>query len=201
MRKRSKLMIFTTALALSLSLTACGESSYPSSTLDGQDWNQNWTILGHYFGVEEMDNGLTLLENPVILTGSDTHYATWSYGESSTYINEDGDETDLYPAEVYMLAYGVEDGDPADTINEWMEREREVYAIESTKSLTSNAMDYQVMVYTVTSETNPYSTGAIAFASYQNYAVTIEVSCTGDYDGDAYELLSSFLESCHYGVD
>ena len=199
--KKRQLRCLLPLLLSGLLLSGCGEK-YPTATLDGSEWNKEWTVLGTCFGVEtELANDFTLLENPVVLTGQDTHYATWTWGEATDYTNADGDETDLYAAQIYMLCYGTEsDEEAAASIEEWIAREAESYEVDGFSNVTTSGMDYELMTYTVDSDTNPYSQGITAFATFSGYAVTIEISATDEFDGDVSEALLAFLDQCHYGL-
>jgi hypothetical protein len=198
MKKWISLLLALTCL---FSLTGCAES-YPAQAADGTAWDESWTILGKTLGVEDPGNGLTLLENPVVLTGDDTHYATWTIGEPSTYINEDEDETDLYPAQLYLLLYGCADHASAETaVSDWMEREEETYTVLETVTETYNGQEYTLLIYQCGSETNPYSRGVAAFGVYETYAVSAEITCVDTFDGDEQSILADFLNGCHYSAE
>lgn len=197
MRKISE---FMAVLLLLLTLTGCG-GQYPEQAADGAAWDRSWTILGTVLGVEEPQNGLTLLENPVVLTGDDTHYATWTLGEPNSYVNEDGHDTDLYPVQLYLLAYGCADEENAQkVVDEWMEREQGTYEVMETVQETCNGQTYTLLMYNTKSEKNPYSRGVAAFTVCGKYAVSAEVSCTDTCDEDERSLLIQFLNGCHYNA-
>lgn len=196
--KKQTIPVLLLCLAL---LTGCN-GSYPKQAADGTSWDENWTILGTVLGVEEPGNGFTLLENPVVLTGDDTFYATWTAGEPTSYVNEDGHDTELYPAQLYLLLYGCADEENAQkAVAEWMEREQEVYSVTGQEEITCNGQSYTLLRYTTNSENNPNERGAVAFGVYGSYAVSAELSCTADYEGAEAELLTAFLNGCHYAAD
>ena len=196
-----KLVALVLTLCAMLTLTGCS-GKYPERAADGSAWNRDWTILGTVLGVEEPGNGLTLSENPVVLTGDDTHYATWTIGEAAAYTNEDGKETELYDAQLYLLLYGCADEAGADeAVADWIEREQEVYQITDVVSENCNGQAYTVMLYEVGSDTNPYARGAVAFGVYENYAVSAELTCVDSFTGDAHEILTVFLNGCHYSAE
>lgn len=183
-----------------LFLTGCG-ASYPKQAADGSEWDESWTILGTELGVEAPGNGLTLGENPVVLTGDDTHYVTWTIGDPTSYVNEDGHDTDLYPAELYLLLYGCADETNAQqAVDEWINREKKTYQVSETKQITCNGQDYTLLVYNTQSESNPYSRGVAAFGVHDNYAVSAELSCTAEFEGNEQEILAQFLNGCHYAA-
>lgn len=184
-----------------LGLSGCSPH-YPDRAADGTDWDKDWTLLGSVLGVEAPGDGLTLLDNNSILTGDDLYYAAWTVGEPTSYTNEDGKEVDLYPAQLYLLLCGCADGSYArQTMEDWLAREEETYTILETRTETHNDQEYTVLTYECGSETNPYSRGASAFAVCGNYAVSAEFTCQEGYDQPATEVLSRFLDGCHYSAE
>ncbi len=194
-----------TALAAALALLLGGCESYPEKAADGSDWNREWTILGRVAGVEtDPGHGFVLSENPVVLTGSDSYYATWAVGEARPFTNEEGRETDLYDAQVYMLVYGndVRKGeDPQGTLKDWMDRERDSYQILDERTLDIGGQSYQVLDYKVVTDSNPYSRGTSAFTVYGDYTITVEAAGTEEYEEDTARVLADFLSACHYSAD
>lgn len=189
-------------LALAGLLTLAGCASYPDKAIDGTQWEESWEMLGSVLGVEAPGHGLTLLANNVVLAGDDTYYATWTVGEPTDYVNEDGDDTDLYEAELYLLLYGCADEENAeDASAEWMARETGTYTITETRTETYNGQEYTVLVYQCGSDTNPYSRGISAFGIYENYVVVAELACLDSFPGDEQEILSDFLTGCHYSAE
>lgn len=187
-------------LLLAAILTGC--ESYPEKDSQGTEWDKSWTILGRVLGVEDPGNGLILLENPVVLTGSDTYYATWTIGDPSPYTNEEGEETDLYDAQIYLLVYGCEDNTAAEAaVEEWTQRENGLYQITGTSSQEISGQTYDLLSYTVSSDTNPYDRGVSAFTTYHNYAVSAEMTCTESFTGDPQQILKDFLQGCHYSAE
>ena len=199
----ARLTALAAAAALALLLGGC--ESYPEKAADGSDWNREWTILGRVAGVEtDPGHGFVLSENPVVLTGSDSYYATWAVGEARPFTNEEGRETDLYDAQVYMLVYGndVRKGeDPQGTLKDWMDRERGSYRVQEEREETRNGQPYSMLIYDCGSAANPYSRGISAFGLFGNYVVIAELTCTEDFQGDEQALLGSFLDGCHYGSE
>ena len=175
--------------------------AYPERAADGVAWDENWTILGNALGVEEPD-GFALLDNNSILTADDTYLATWASGEPTPFINADGDDAELYEAQLYLLLMGCKDSENAAAAqNEWIARESETYSITQTRTESHNGQDYIILLYEVASESNPYARGATAFATRGNYALTAEITCLEDYPGDAADILGKFLDGFHYNEE
>jgi len=186
------------ALALCLLLLAgCGHTI--TQAVDGTAWDDNWTVLGTTLGVEEPKNGFVLSDNSAILAADDTYYATWTCGEPSPYVNSEGKDTDLYPAQIYLLLVGCKDAENAQiAIDEWVGREENTYTVLDQATESYNGQEYTVLHYSCGSDTNPYSRGISAFAVFENYAVSAELTCTEEFDGNENALLAEFLNGCHY---
>ena len=193
-------MIIVCFCALMVSLKLW-KPRYPERAADGAAWDESWTMIGGALGAEEPD-GFALLDNNAILTAEDTYLATWASGEPSPYVNADGKDANLYDAELFILLVGCKDSQNAEiALGEWIAREEQTYDILETRTESHNGQDYTVMVYEVSSETNPYARGATAFAIRGNYALTAEVTCLEDYAGDAAATLGAFLDGCHYNAE
>ena len=183
-----------------IALIIPGFSRYPSWADDGAAWDRSWEMLGTVLGVEAPGDGFTLLNNDTALAGNDTYYASWVAGEATDYTNAEGKHVDLYPAQIYLLLYGCADRDAAgEAYADWMAREEETYAVRERRSETFNGQAYELLLYDCGSETNPYSRGVSAFSKFGNYVVIAELTCTADYEGDEYRILSNFLSGAHYG--
>lgn len=191
-------------LAGLLCLTGCSEGVYPDKALDGTAWDKSWTMLGSVLGMEDLTkSGFTQEENPVVLTGDDTFYATWSFGEGQAYVNAEGKDATLYDAQLYILLYGCGDEASAeDALTDWTKREEEVYTVTRTEDTEVNGISYSILSYEVKSEDNPYHHGAVAFGMYENYAVSVELTCAeGIFADDADSVLLDLLSDCHYSAD
>ena len=190
------------AVIVGVALLVPSFSRYPDRAGDGAAWDRNWEMLGTVLGVEEPGNGFTLLNNDTALAGDDTYYASWVAGEAADYTNAEGKAVDLYPAQIYLLLYGCADEDTAgEAFAEWMAREEGTYAVRERRNETHNAQEYEMLIYDVDSDANPYSRGVSAFGRYGRYVVIAELTCTGDFEGDEQALLADFLDGCHYGAE
>lgn len=182
-----------------LCLTGCGGAA-PETAADGTAWSETWVTVGNVLGVETPE-GMTPRENSDALSAKGMYYAAWSIGEGETAVNEDGDEAQVYDAQVYLLLAGYDSTAKAETAAaEWLDMASTQYDVETTESENYNGQEFTVITHAYTSETNPYARGASAFGVYGNYALSVELSCREDFDGDALELLADFLEHCHYAA-
>lgn len=180
-----------------LMLSGCGQ--YPEQAADGTPWDPNWTMLGSVLGAEEPGNGFSLLDNYSVLTGEDIYYAAWAAGEPTDYTNEDGEDVQVYDAQIYLLAAGYTDEAQAQqNQEEWIARQQETYAVTDSWSETRNGQEYTLLAYECSSETNPYHRGVSAFTVYGTYAVSAELACRESFTGQEREILLQFLDGCHY---
>lgn len=180
-----------------LMLSGCGQ--YPEQAADGTPWDPNWTMLGSVLGAEEPGNGFSLLDNYSVLTGEDIYYATWAAGEPTDYTNEDGEDVQVYDAQIYLLAAGYADEAQAQqNQEEWIARQQETYTVTDSWSETRNGQEYTLLAYECGSETNPYHRGVSAFTVYGPYAVSAELACRESFTGQEREILLQFLDGCHY---
>lgn len=180
-----------------LGMSAC--SRYPDQAVDGTPWDANWTMLGSVVGAEAPENGFSLWENYSVLTGEDIYYATWVAGEHDNYTNEEGDEVEVYDAQLYFLAMGFADeGHATESLEEWMDRQQGTYTVTETWSEIRNGQEYTLLTYVCGSETNPYERGISAFTTYGSYAVNVELTCQDTYTGQERDILLQFLDGCHY---
>ena len=190
-----------TALLLTGLLGLSGCSAYPEQAADGTPWDPDWTMLGSVLGAEEPGNGFSLLENYSVLTGEDIYYATWVAGEPSAYTNEDGEDVDVYDAQLYLLAVGCADESYAlQNQEDWIARQQETYTVTETWSETRNGQEYTLLAYECGSETNPYQRGVSALTVYGNYAISAELACRAEFTGQEREILLRFLDGCHYSL-
>lgn len=186
--------------ALCLCLAGCGTPPPPEKGADGLDWDENWITVGGVVGVDTPD-GMDPRENNEALAANGMYYATWSIGEGQPYTNEDGEEATLYDAQVYFLLGGYKSAEEAqNTLAQWKDMAMLQYMVGQTGSETHNGQDFIIITYSFDSEANPYARGASAFGSCRNYALSVELACQEGYDGDAAQLLSRFLDNCHYAV-
>lgn len=195
-----KLMCFLLAGALCLGLTGCGTVLPPEKAADGLDWDEDWVTVGGIVGVDTPE-GMDPRENNEALAANGMYYATWSVGESEPYTNADGDEAQIYDAQVYLLLGGYKSAEEAEsTLSQWKSMAELNYAVGGTSAQTHNGQEFTVITYTFGSEENPYARGASAFGVYRNYAVSVELTCREGFQGDAAQLLGGFLDSCHYAM-
>ena len=193
------LVPFLLILALIAGWNALDFAQYPEKAADGAAWDKSWEMMGAAVGIEPPGGGLTLLANNSILAGSDTYYAAWTAGEAAKYTNADGDEVDLYPAQLYVLLYGCADAAEAEAAcADFLAREKATYIVQDERTETHSAQDYTVLDYTGGSADNPYDRGSAAFAVRGSYVLVAELLAQDSFDGDVPQLLADFLDGVHY---
>lgn len=196
---RMRRCCFCLLLALCLGCLGGCQAALPKAA-DGQSWSEDWVTLGSVVGVETPE-GLILRENSDLLAAKGMYFASWSAGDAEPYLNEEGEETSLYDAQLSFLLAGYNSIEEAGAAAaEWLQMAYEQYAVDAEAAETCNGQEFTVITYTCASKTNPYASGASAFGVYGNYAVSAELSCREGFDGNALEILEDFLEHCHYAA-
>lgn len=174
-------------------------ASVPLKAADGADWSDTWTTIG-ILGVEERE-GWVLQRNEDVLSPNGMYYATWSTGTGKPYTNEEGEEVDLYDAQIYLLLAGYDAIEKAEENRaEWQGMAEERYVVTETSAGTYNGQKFTLLTYTYQSNTNPYSRGISALGTYGNYAINVELSCQDSFKGDERAILEDFLQHCHYSA-
>lgn len=188
------------AVALCIGLTGCASPAAPETAVDGTPWDKNWITVGGVVGVDTPE-GIDHRENNEALAVNGMYYATWSIGEGEPYTNADGEEATLYDAQVYLLLAGHRSEQTAEsTLSQWMDMARQRYTVSRTAEESHNGQDFTVITYSLDSETNPYARGVSAFGLCRDYAISVELTCQEDFDGDPARLLARFLDACHYAA-
>ena len=116
MKKRCWMVLCLCGL---LGLSGCGTPP-PTAAADGAVWSEDWVTVGNVIGVETPE-GMTPQENSDALSAKGMYYATWSIGEAEDIFNENGDQAQVYDAQVYLLLAGFNDTVEAEeTAAEWL---------------------------------------------------------------------------------
>ena len=192
-----------TAAALVISilcyLTGCTQLP-PKTAADGSEWSDTWVTVGNIIGANT-PSWLEPMENVDVLAAKGMYYATWSSGEAVPYTNAEGEETELYDAQLYLLLAGYDSSDKAEaSMADWMNMASAQYNVTDTCTESHNGQEFTIITYTFNTETNPFARGASAFGVYRNYAISVEFSCQEGFDRDELASLREFLDSCHYAV-
>ena len=195
-----KWIVVLSGVLLCLCMAGCSQLPAPEQAADGSPWREDWVTIGNVVGVDT-PAGVEFRENNEALGDRGMYYAAWSMGAETPFVNADGDDAVIYDAQFSLLLAGYDSAEKAeDTLADWQGMAASGYRVEETREGAYNGQSFTVMTYTYVSETNPYQRGAAAFGVYGNYAVSVELSCMEDFDGDAQALLADFLEHCHYAA-
>lgn len=176
-----------------------GCAKVPTVTAEGEHWEESWTLVGTILGVEPPEAPWKELDNKAALAGNGLFYAAWTSGTPESYVNEDEETVDLYPAQIYLLLQERED--PAaiqEDVDAWHSLMEQQNVILETSETTVGQQEYTVVTFDYDGADNPYAHGAAAFAAGPGGALCVEVSCQESYEGDATEILLDFLEGCHF---
>ena len=193
-----KKKIFILALLAALILSGC--SLPPPADSQGRAWSEEWITVGNVIGVDTPE-GLTPRENIDTLAVSEIYYATWSIGEEESFKTAEDTDSTVYDAQIYLLIQSRETVETAESdVSAWLALAETRYAIENRSTGSYGGQAFTILTYNYTGEDNPYARGAAAYGLYGNFAVSVEVSCREAFEGDAAEILTDFLEHCHYAA-
>ena len=188
--------VISLALLALLLLTGCAARTGPTNEELG--WGGDWARVGALLGVEPMD-GFTLSENIDAMGVYGLYYATWTAGEARDYTNADGDEAQIYDAQIYVLLQQCKSTDEAKSaLEDWIGRERETYEAGETQTETCAGQEFDFFPLLRAGEDNPYTHGAAAFAVRDDWALSVELLCQDSFGDDAQTRLIEFLSGFHY---
>lgn len=191
-----KAFLLTAICVVLACLTGCG-ARLPAAAVDGAPWSEDWITFG-VLGVEEPGYGLTLRDDKA---ARDMCYAAWSIGEAQPYVNGAGEETSLYDAQLVLLLTACDTPEEARrNVEELLSLAGEHYTITDTAQQTFNGQDFTVLTYTFASDTSPFARGVSAFTTFGAWAISVEFACQDDLAEDGMDILTDFLEHCHYAA-
>ncbi len=143
--------------------------------------------------------GLTLLDNKDTLSAEGLYYASWTDGSRDSFEKSDGDAIDFYDAQLYLLAgEGTDHASAEKNYQTWLAAAEGNYDVQTKEMIACNGQDYTFLSYDCANKDNPYSRGVSAFCVSDHLAVCAELTCKKDYEKDLKELLTDFLNGCHY---
>lgn len=190
MKKR----LFCWILAAALLLTGCGaQQELPS------DWEESWTVVCPMLAVEPLE-GFSLHESNDALYLNGIYYATWAAGEPRLHTNEEGEEAEVFDAQIYVIVQEYRSADSAtDGIAQWIAREKQTFDAGEETQVTRAGQAYTILPLLRGSESSPYSHGAAAFAVRGSWAVCVELLGADNYEADVTQILETFLNGFHFG--
>lgn len=156
-------------------------------------------VLSSFLEIDEKAGELNFLEanDALFLTGGIV-YASWTAGEPSAYTASNGSQAKLYDTEAYILLSECPDEKGVgDAIEQWISLEKASYEMSEEKHITCSDREYSYYELVPLSD-SPYICGIIAFTSYQNYALSIELMFGKNSGKDKMEIMKDFLNAFHY---
>lgn len=188
-----KRRIILLAVAAALFLSACGAArELPAS------WESDWTVICPVLAAEPFD-GYTLHEKNDALYLSGIYYATWVTGSAQSHINEDGEEAEIFDAQIYVIVQEYRDSDSAKSgLSQWITWEKQTFEAGDSFEADCGGQTYSILPLHRSAETNPYSHGAAAFTAWNNWAICVEFLGTDDYDAEIAHQLEAFLNGFHF---
>lgn len=193
-------------------LTSCASGELDRAALG---WEEDWTAVGEIAASEPVP-GFEPSENLDAMSASGLWYATWTSGEMEVRENEEGQRSEIYDAQIYLLIQEFKSGSKAlAELEVWKNRERDSYTCGDTVTGTygqisapagnsgnaaenGEGVSFEILPLLEGAETNPYSHGAAAFGCFGNYGVCAELMCREEFAGDALEIMEGFLSGLHF---
>lgn len=176
-------------------LCGCGkEQELPA------DWSPQWTVVSPLLAVEPLD-GFTLNESNDALYLSGIYYATWVTGPARTHINQEGEASQAFDAQIYVVVQECRTDSAAETaISQWIAREQTYFTTGSQHSAAWAGQEYTVLPLTGAGEAAPYSHGAAAFAQRDRWAICVEALAAEDHPADMEAILEAFLKGFRFSA-
>lgn len=188
--------VISMALLAVLLLTGCAARTGPTNEELG--WGEDWARVSALLGVEPLE-GFTLRENIDAMGIYGLYYATWTAGEGRDYTNADGDEAQIYDAQIYVLLQQNKNADEARAaLEEWISLERETYEAGETLTETCAGQEFDLFPLLQAGKDNPYTHGAAAFGVRDGWSISVELLCQDSFEDDARTCLTKFLSGLHY---
>lgn len=181
-----------------LCLSGCGAKT-PSMAADGVPWSADWTMVGRKIGVEDPGHGFTLRD---VKGARNMYFTAWSIGDARPYVNSEGEETDVYDAQLVVLLLDAGSAESARaSVDEWLDLAGDAYSVTGAAQCTCNGQEFTVLTYTFSSDGDPYARGASAFTVCDGCAVSAEFACQDSFAEDETEVLTDFLNHFHYAAE
>lgn len=178
-------------------LAACGAKG-PTVAADGSPWDDDWIMVGAKIGAETPGGDFTLRD---VKGAKKMTFTAWSVGESQPHTDAQGEESNVYDAQLVILVIEAGTAEAAQTnVDEWLSLAGENYSVTGTTRQTCNGQEFTVLAYDFPSQESAYARGASAFAVYDGCAISAEFACQDSYKGDPAEILTGVLENFHYAA-
>lgn len=183
--------------AILVCLTSCGAKG-PTVTADGVPWDDAWIMVGSKIGAEAPGSDFTLRD---VKGAKNMTFTAWSVGEAQPHTNAQGEESDVYDAQLVVLVVEAGTADAAQaSVDEWLSLAGDAYTVTDTAQQVLGGQEFTVLTYDFSSEASAYAWGASAFAVYGGCAISAEFACQDSYEGDPAEVLTGFLENYRYAA-
>ena len=184
-------------LVIALLLAGCAGAEAPEDP--HPDWPSDWFRVCPELGVETPE-GFAFNESNDVMAMSGLYYATWAAGEGRDITNPQGREATVYDAQLYVLVKENETAAQSEAdVADWLDREAGAYETGEVREPEAAGQSWRLLPLTAPKSDNPYHHGAAAFAVWGSRAVSVELLCAEDWQGDAEAVLETFLKGFHYG--
>ncbi len=184
-------------LILCLLLSGCGKAA-PEKTADGADWDEGWTTIGNFLGVE-LSPDWTMRRDEDLLTTEWTCYCSWTQGEGIAYTDEAGDEVTTYDAQIHLVIKEFEAPSDAElTAALWRHLAQERYPDLEQSTAQYAGQSFDISTYPFPAGNGPASLGASATGVRGGWAIQVDVLTLESFPQTPSQVLEDFLTHCHY---
>ena len=189
---------------LLLLLTGCSSGAPVEKEMAPGD--SAYTAIGSRLEIQNLDSAFTLRENMDTLSADGLYYASWSMGNAVPYVNSEGENGELYDAQLHLLLGEVQEPEKAREIRDtWLEAAKTNYIVTNEELITCNEQAYTLLTYDSIGSDSPHDHGLSAFGAFYDNAVCVELTWLEEYaeesSWDFKTVLLDFLNCCSYKED
>lgn len=191
-RKRS--IVQTIGILVGMLLLSGCQSRLALADENGVPWGADWNEMGRFVGVEDPGNGLVQYEYNDVQAFSGIYYSAWSCGEAETITNAEGEEAELFPAQLYFL---VQESDS---------EEQKAHALAQRKAIGENGYELtqlkktgEYTFYTMAPKNDsPFTGGILALGEHGRFALSVELMWAEDVYDNPEQVVDDFIAAIHY---
>ena len=141
--------------------------------------------------------GFALLTENNILAADGLYYVSWASGESSSFVSSDEETVELYPIQLHMLVNECSSAKTAsENSSQWLKAAKDKYTITDESVISVQDIAFTVISCSFDSADSLLERGVSAFASSNDSAFCIEITCLPGVETDLSGVMQTFLDQC-----
>ena len=163
------------------------------------EWDASWLRFENHLAAETPE-GFELREQNDILPVVGLFHSSWSAGEGRSNPDATRSSATVYDAQLELLLSEEDDEkDAKSSISSWLTNEKQNYKVGDKIKWKNGEQNYQIYPLLEPKEDSSYIHGAVAFAACGSSAICAQLLCSDAFEGDAVEVLESFLTTVYFG--